>query len=284
MKIILDTDFGDDIDDTFALYYLLKIASTDIALVLSSFGQTAKRAELICDFLKKCNRTDINVGIGQENLAYRDPYMYKLFNNIGSDNYPRLYRNGLEKAKKLIEENEDVIIIAIGPPTNLASLTNICEKAKTVPVFSMLGSIYKGYNNADTVSKEWNAIADVPATKKFLSEYKYITLTPLDTCGIVRFESSVYTDVLNSNTPLGEYFEKWLKLDFHKNRNKSVIFDAAAIYMALDGNLMKYKTLPLICDNQGYLKVNAQGNKIKCALTWKNLNTYLNFLEKIITN
>ena len=53
MRIILDTDFGDDIDDAFALYYLLTEAKANIALILSSFGQTGKRAELICDFLKK---------------------------------------------------------------------------------------------------------------------------------------------------------------------------------------------------------------------------------------
>ena len=38
------------------------------------------------------------------------------------------------KAKELIEENDDVVIIAIGPTTNLAALSEICEKAKDVPV------------------------------------------------------------------------------------------------------------------------------------------------------
>ena len=52
MRIILDTDFGDDIDDTYALYYLLKEAKQDVALILSAFGQTQKRAKLICSFLK----------------------------------------------------------------------------------------------------------------------------------------------------------------------------------------------------------------------------------------
>ena len=42
MRIILDTDFGDDIDDTYALYYLLKEAKDDIALVLSAFGRLKK--------------------------------------------------------------------------------------------------------------------------------------------------------------------------------------------------------------------------------------------------
>ena len=53
MHIILDTDFGDDIDDTLALYYLLQAAPNSISLVLSAFGQTKKRAKLIWEFLKE---------------------------------------------------------------------------------------------------------------------------------------------------------------------------------------------------------------------------------------
>ena len=279
MKIILDTDFGDDIDDTFALYYLLKTAGESIALVLSDFGQTTQRAELICDFLKKCNREDIAVGIGAENKDYRDAYLYKTFNKNCFASYPNLYKNGLEKAKQIIEENDDVIIISIGPLTNLHFLCKICEKAKKIPVYSMLGSIYKGYNNSNNISKEWNAIADIPATQGVLSEYENLTITPLDTCGIIRFKEEVYQQVLKANTPLSEYFKKWLGLDFHKNHKKSVIFDAAAVYMALDGSLLEYETLPLVCDIEGYLKIDENGTPVKCALNWKDLNSYLKILK-----
>ena len=134
MKIILDTDFGDDIDDTFALYFLLQQAGEKISLILSAFGQTKKRAELIYEFLERYGRTDIPVGIGEENAAYRDPYMYRFFDKHScAETYP-LVQDGVEKAKELIDENDDVVIIAIGPTTNLAKLAEICPKAKDVPI------------------------------------------------------------------------------------------------------------------------------------------------------
>ena len=281
MRIILDTDFGDDIDDSFALYYLLKAMPESISLVLSDFGQTEKRAELICNFLERCGRKDIPVGIGV-NMEYRDPYIYKFFNKYELSSYPQVYENGLMKAKELIEENDDVVIIAIGPTTNLAALSEICEKAKDVPVYAMLGSVYSGYFGADKPDKEWNVFADVAATKKTLAFYKNLIIAPLDTCSLLQIEGESFNKFMSSATPVADDYKNWLTLGYHKDTDKtSVLYDTQPVYMVSDNSLLEYETLPLICDDEGFFHVDEKGNNVKCALRWKDKEAYMDMLSKV---
>ena len=281
MRIILDTDFGDDIDDSFALYYLLKAMPESISLVLSDFGQTEKRAELICNFLERCGRKDIPVGIGV-NMEYRDPYIYKFFNKYELSSYPQVYENGLMKVKELIEENDDVVIIAIGPTTNLAALSEICEKAKDVPVYAMLGSVYSGYFGADKPDKEWNVFADVAATKKALAFYKNLIIAPLDTCSLLQIEGESFNKFMASATPVADDYKNWLTLGYHKDTDKtSVLYDTQHVYMVSDNSLLEYETLPLICDDEGFFHVDEKGNNVKCALRWKDKEAYMDMLSKV---
>src|SRR5580698_882860 len=64
--VILDTDIGDDIDDTWALGLLLKSPELDVKLVLGDFGAAQYRAKLLAKFLESAERTDIPVGVGLE--------------------------------------------------------------------------------------------------------------------------------------------------------------------------------------------------------------------------
>lgn len=280
MRIILDTDFGDDIDDTFALYYLLKQARDKISLVLSDFGQTGKRAALICEFLNKCKMDHIPVGIGLENKEYRDPYMYKFLEE--EPHYGNLYENGLEKAKELIETYDDVVIIAIGPATNLAALASICKKAQQVPVYAMFGSIYKGYFGSDTPDKEWNVFADIKASQKTLEFYKNLTIAPLDTCGLIQFENKAYEQLMASDNIVVAYYKKWLTLGYHKDTDKSSVqYDTQPVYMLFDNSLLEYESLPLVCDSEGFIKVDPSGSKVNCAVRWKDRAAYMKALMEV---
>ena len=62
--VILDTDIGDDIDDTWALALLLRSPELDVKLVVGDYGKALYRARLIARFLTVAGRTDIPVGVG----------------------------------------------------------------------------------------------------------------------------------------------------------------------------------------------------------------------------
>src|SRR6516162_8277625 len=62
--VILTTDIGDDIDDTWALGLLLKSPELDLKLVLGDYGKNQYRAKVLAKFLETAGRTDVAVGVG----------------------------------------------------------------------------------------------------------------------------------------------------------------------------------------------------------------------------
>ncbi len=50
-KVILDTDIGDDIDDAWALAFILSHPELDTVGVTMTFGDTAARARIACKML-----------------------------------------------------------------------------------------------------------------------------------------------------------------------------------------------------------------------------------------
>src|SRR5680860_421880 len=64
IPVILDTDIGSDIDDTWALAMLLRCPEVDVRLVVSDTGNTEYRARIIARLLEVSERTDIPVGVG----------------------------------------------------------------------------------------------------------------------------------------------------------------------------------------------------------------------------
>ena len=64
IPVILDTDIGDDIDDTWALALALKSPELDVRLVVTDFGNTEQRAKLVARVLELAGRTDVPIGIG----------------------------------------------------------------------------------------------------------------------------------------------------------------------------------------------------------------------------
>src|SRR5262245_26985702 len=66
IPVILDTDIGDDIDDTWALVLALKSPDLDLKLVVTDYGNTEQRARLVARVLELAGRTDIPIGIGSK--------------------------------------------------------------------------------------------------------------------------------------------------------------------------------------------------------------------------
>ena len=53
IPVVLDTDIGDDIDDTWALGLLLKSPELDLKLVVGDYGKSEYRAKLLAKFLER---------------------------------------------------------------------------------------------------------------------------------------------------------------------------------------------------------------------------------------
>ena len=94
-------------------------------------------------------------------------------------------------------------LIAVGPLPNVAAALEreprIARKAEFV---GMHGSIRRGYGGSSKISAEYNVRADAKASQKVFTAPWKMTITPLDTCGIVHLRDKKYQKVLKRNSTL----------------------------------------------------------------------------------
>ena len=97
IPIILDTDIGSDIDDTWALGMALNCPELDIKLITTATGDTIYRAKIVAKYLEEVGRSDIPIGIGPQHKMIRKP-QNKYVKNYNLEKYPNIIYKDAAKA------------------------------------------------------------------------------------------------------------------------------------------------------------------------------------------
>jgi inosine-uridine nucleoside N-ribohydrolase len=168
IPVILDTDIGDDLDDTWALMMLLRSQELDVKLITTGFGNTKYRTRLLAKLLEKFGHTDIPLGIGldpDDKPGNQSDWLqdYKLREYPGE-----VHEDGVQILIDTIKASpEPVCLLCIGPVMNIAEALqrepSIAENARFV---GMHGSIYLGYDGSLEPTAEWNVKVDPKSLQK----------------------------------------------------------------------------------------------------------------------
>jgi inosine-uridine nucleoside N-ribohydrolase len=292
IPVILDTDIGDDIDDTWALVMLLKSPQLDVKLVTTTFGKAEYRAKIVARILTVAGRTDIPVGLGaggRDGVGGQQAWVadFQLKDYRG-----KIHEDGVGALIETINRApQPLTVIAIGPlNTVAAALERDPQIAGKAGFSGMHGSVRKGYGGGP-VSAEWNVKANAKACKTVLSApWRQIAITPLDTCGLVNLAGPRFQTLAASQDPLVkallENYRIWAKKDQVSQLNaSSVLFDTAAVYLAYPGErpLMKLETLTIAVTDDGFTRIDAAGKSMAVATEWKNLDAYRDLLVQVLT-
>jgi len=294
IPVIFDSDIGDDIDDTWALGFLLRSPELDIKLVIGDEGKILYRANLFAKFLQRAGRTDIPIGIGipfeQKDATRRQ---FEWIKDYDLKTYPgKIYEDGVQAIiDTIMKSPQPVIVIAVGPLPNIAEALRreprITDNARFV---GMHGSVRLGYGGSKKIAAEYNVKCDVKSCQKSLSAPWDVTITPLDTCGLVRLTDEKYKKVFDSQDPIAsaiiENYRAWSKvqkIDFFDNRS-SILFDTVAVYLAFSQDLVKIETLPIRVTDDGFTKIDPSAKQLHVATAWKDMSAFENLLIKRITN
>lgn len=241
MKIILDTDIGSDIDDSFALTYLLNKEDVDLECVVTCSGESYKRVSLVEEYIKLSHQK-IKVLCGQDKPLYGHELQStcqqaKVLSTFNDDyNVDETYQ---EVIKIVNEHPNEVTLIAIGPLTNLAILftidKTITSKLKQV---IMMGSRLDQSQEKDYLV-DWNIMCDPLAAKiVFESDVKKLVIFPCDTT----YKLHHSKEYLRQNVK-GKY-EKLIKamadVWFERFDGFSYHDPLCAVY-AMDESIFKYK-------------------------------------------
>ena len=119
VPVILDTDIGDDIDDTWALVMALRSPELDVKLVVRDSGNTEQRARLLAKLLELAGRTDMAIGVGLK----QDGDEGSQAEWVGDYDLARYRAVHMDGVKAMIDtimgSSEPVTLICIGPLPNL---------------------------------------------------------------------------------------------------------------------------------------------------------------------
>jgi len=285
--VILDTDIGDDIDDTWALALLLRSPDLDVQLVTTTCGKAEYRAKIIARLLTVAGRSDVPVGLGEgghSGTGGQQAWVekYKLADYAG-----KIQADGAGAIIDLIEHSKDpVTVIAIGPLHTLAAaLDRRGSIAGKASLAGMHGSVRKGYGG-NAPDAEYNVKANVAAARKVLSApWRQISITPLDTCGVVNLSGKRFETLKESRDPLAravvENYRIWKNAKTADTIHaSSTLFDTAAVYLAYPGSrpFMKLETLPISVTADGFTRIDPAGTKMAVATEWRDLDGFRDLL------
>lgn len=164
-KIWLDTDIGNDIDDTVTLAYLLRKPECRLLGISTVSGQTAERAKL-ADALCRVAGRHIPIFPGRD-----EPLLTPQRQSVPSQlKYLRDYPHGedfppgraVEAMYQAIRENPgEVTLLAVGPMTNAALLLGVHPDVPALlkEIVVMCGEFF-GRSSYRRVENEWNAYCD----------------------------------------------------------------------------------------------------------------------------
>lgn len=289
IPVILDTDIGDDIDDTWALVLALKSPEINLKMVVTDYGKSTYRARIVAKTLEVAKRTDVAVGLGI-NDADTPGRQSAWIQGYDLGKYPgKIHRDGVGAMIEMIMASpEPMTLICIGPVPNIAEALRreprIAGRAKFV---GMHGSVRVGYGGAANPSAEWNVRADAASCRAALGAPWDATITPLDTCGLVQLDGERYARVRDCRDPLVvalmENYRAWSASDKKRKtdpeKSSTTLFDTVAVYLSFSTAFCRMESLPIAVTDKGMTVIDKEaGRPMNVATEWKDLESFEAFL------
>jgi inosine-uridine nucleoside N-ribohydrolase len=288
--VILDTDIGDDIDDTWALALLLRCPELDLKLVTTATGATTYRARIVARLLEVAGRSDVAVGVGRPEPF--DPARnrqaawvagYELEGYRGA-----VHADGVAAlVEAVMASPEPVTIIGIAPLGNIAAALAIEPRiASRARFVGMHGAIRKGYAWSSRIEPEFNVAQNVAACRSVFAAPWDVTLTPLDTCGRVVLEGDHYQWARGCGDPLMRaVMENYQAYEGGRGDmvRSTVLFDTVAVYLAFAEELLAIESLGVGVTDEGMTIEDPTRRPLRCAMGWKSLDGFHDLLVERLT-
>ncbi len=305
IPVILDTDLGHDVDDVWALAFLLRCPELDVRLVTTCTGDTVYRARLAAKILQLMGREDIPIGVGiplDENPHTHADWLgdYELADYPGT-----IHHDGVGAlCETILASSEQVALVCIGPLPNIAAALarapEITAKARFV---GMHGSIRRGYLDAPKPMREFNVKMHALSCRAVFEADWPKVITPLDTCGNVILEGERFARLRDHaqhpNTPQGdparisidnhlawaEAVSDWPLISrMNPLEQSSILYDTVAVYLAFADDLLEMEMLPITITPDGKTMVDESGSPVSCATAWRDKEAFLDLLtDRLLT-
>lgn len=307
VPVIIDTDFGTDLDDHWALMAALAAPELDIRLITLCSGDTDYRAKLISELLATAGRTDIPIALGKDTVLRSDTPLHTLPERAEQISLAEYSGTILDDAAgalvdTICSSDERVTVLAIGPATNLAAALerdpSITESSRLVAMAGWIrgGVIIPGvYSAPDEAQLEYNVESDIDGFRKVVDSDWEITLSPIDACGKIFVREDRYQQLQQADTPvlrlLFDTYSEWLtnpetyiEDQTLIDRSSTPLCDTLPIVHSYRDDFSEFEDLKLSLADDGVLAESPQGRPVRVAMGWKDLDGFLDHLtERLLT-
>lgn len=172
MRVVYDTDLGNDIDDLLALEMLLnyhKGGKIEIAAITSSKDNPMSAA--LADLYSRARGIAVPVGAVCDGPNKDDGnYLRPALEALGFPEDDRVYPDATELLAETLSRSEDksVRLIATGPLTNMARLlrTDSALVASKVADLTVMGGDF-----SQSETPEWNVLQDIGSAREVFSSW-----------------------------------------------------------------------------------------------------------------
>ena len=273
MKVIIDTDIGDDIDDAIALYAAMQ-QGFEIIGITTVFRNTTDRARQVKKMLRAFGKgyEAVPVFAGYGNPLGTEPQQYEHIPHYTPDLESESFTpDGIaaETAVNFILDScrkygKELAIIVIGPFTNLAGVIKKDPDAlnSIAKVVIMGGAYYKQY-------ADWNVLCDVAAADVMFRNLKNLECIGADVTHLTVAKDALYDDLMNGKGEdparcyLRELCRMWRRLCPNA---QLVLHDLLAIYYFADPSICVMNSASVAVITDGFaraitLNVDAYGKK-----------------------
>lgn len=258
-KIIIDTDPGHD--DALAIMLAAKSNAFNILAITtvcgnSSIENTTRNARYILSIL---DREDIPVYSGADKPLKRDLVLAVVHGKSGLDgidptNDANLTNNAVEKIIDLLENNDDVTLVTLGPLTNIANV--LLKKPgieKRIKEIIMMGGAIKVPGNKNRVA-EFNFFVDPDAANIVFKSNIKKTIVPLDACNNVQMQLTDFEKIKESKIkePIMKMMSPFIRnIAANEGTNAALVYDALTVYYLLNPSVCKVERYNVVIETKG---------------------------------
>ncbi|HEU4389864.1 MAG TPA: nucleoside hydrolase [Blastocatellia bacterium] len=263
LKIILDTDIGDDIDDAWALAFVIAHAGFEPLGVTVTHGNTPARAKIACKLLHVSGRDDIPVFVGRKTND-------RIFQQYSWAEDFTARRPSTKTAVDFIVDSVrrypgQVTLVAVGPLENLGDALRKEPKLGSYVkrVVLMSGCVYGTTYSPGKPISEWNVRQSIDDAKLVYGASLPLTIVPLDSTTQVQLTEPERKQVADHQSPLTYSLECLYRLWLGSPTQRMTLHDQLAVAETARPGVFfaKQETLPLSVDGEGYTRIDRERGK-----------------------
>lgn len=247
-NLIIDTDIGGDIDDAIAIAMTLCSPKMNLLGVSTVFTYVHERARLASKLMEVYGYNNIPVAVGSEKplIGRWDETLYPdQCKILKEDTILKFNTFGADFIVDKVLKNNDVVIAAIGPLTNIAlALAKAPEVSKKAKLVMMGGMITKAY-------PEWNIACDPEAARIVFESGIPITMAGLDVTLKCRLCSEDIERIRKAKNPQNKFLYELIKIYTERYNLMPILHDPLALSTLIWPEIFKFEDKEIRVETRG---------------------------------